>query len=303
MAIGAVSLLAAVIASPGRADDDPPVEPVPFSACGVIEQSADDFNCFSFVTHNGRFIVESLGDFAHGDSVCITGDLVPAPCEIECGEEGTITGCVFNSQVDEAIEQFGTFMPGPSCKLLQTANGETFQLRGLLPHDVEPGDPINVIGRLAPTCHSVCEVPCIDDPEITAGSKSTGTVVDDGSCLSVRADSGESLLLENTGGFAPGDRVFVTGRISLESSICPPVQGPGLEDNTIAGLFEGCGLVLEGPGGCRTLAALNQNLLLDDVDVPLNALVRVVGVIEPEMDRCIQAGVGVRPLSIVACVK
>ena len=77
-------------------------------------------------------------------------------------------------------------------------------------------------------------------------------------------------FVENTGPFGPGDRVWVTGCLNPFSQICPPFTAPGIENNTIARCFEGCGTLGPAPHGCT-------NPLLYTDDGQLYALENVDG--------------------------
>ncbi|MFQ5490486.1 MAG: hypothetical protein ACE5GE_07170 [Phycisphaerae bacterium] len=71
-------------------------------------------------------------------------------------------------------------------------------------------------------------------------------------------------VLENAGGFAPGDRVWVEGCINDNSTICSPLTLPGIEGNTIGGCFEGCGDLMPGPQGCPVLVSQNAFYFLEN---------------------------------------
>jgi hypothetical protein len=107
-------------------------------------------------------------------------------------------------------------------------------------------------------------------------------------CLAFVGDDGEAFFVENTDGFWEGDYVYVSGRIVEESSICFPVIGRALEDNTIQAAFAGCGTLEPAPQGCLGLAAdTGESFLLENHEgFGLWDRVFVRGVVVEESDLC-----------------
>ncbi len=87
-----------------------------------------------------------------------------------------------------------------------------------------------------------------EEPVFFAGGGSLG--IGPQGCTLFQADSGGSFLLSETGGFIPGDRVFVTGQVNDESTSCFPITMAEIENNTIAECFSGCGTLGWGPQSC-----------------------------------------------------
>ncbi|MHC5004114.1 MAG: GC-type dockerin domain-anchored protein [Planctomycetota bacterium] len=264
-------------------DGGPGVEPVPFEGCGVIDITPGpdgESDCFTFVTHNGRFLIANIGEFDDGDAVCTIGELLPTPCGDDgCGE---LTGCIINNVVFEAFQGYGSVLvDGGDCGMFETASGERYQVAGGMPVGLAPGDGINVVGALNPDCVSFCDVPCVEMPSITPGHSRTGTFrLSPGGCPQVMTDDGEVLNLQRGEDHLPGDRVYVSGRREESSGLCPDSTLPGLEDNMISSLVEVCGEILAGPAGCWYLQTTSlETYLIDDIaGAALHDVIFVAGV-------------------------
>jgi hypothetical protein len=87
-------------------------------------------------------------------------------------------------------------------------------------------------------------------------------------CLALIDDeTGESVFVQNTGGFVPGDRVCILGGLEEESDLCFPIIGRAVLFNEISRLFEGCGELALAPQGCIAIHADSGEILaLGDVD-------------------------------------
>jgi hypothetical protein len=79
-------------------------------------------------------------------------------------------------------------------------------------------------------------------------------------CSVFRPDgSGQTYFIENTEGPGPGERVFVSGELNLESGVCTGLTGPGIENNVIGLCFEGCGELGPGPQGCTVFRFVRRS--------------------------------------------
>lgn len=85
-----------------------------------------------------------------------------------------------------------------------------------------------------------------------------------GCALLVTPDA--TYVLENTGNFSSGDRVWVNGCVNPNSPTCSLIVLPSIEANTIARCFEGCGQLQPGPQGCPILVTRNTFYFLENTD-------------------------------------
>jgi len=146
---------------------------------------------------------------------------------------------------------------GNGCWFFETHNGGVYTIEFTGPFG--EGDRVCVQGQaVAPAdCFLGCAaavIGCIINNTIEAGFVGPGTVeLGAQFCPRLAADSGQTYLLDNLGGFGEGERVFVTGRLQALSDICVGQEEPSIVNNTIEPYFEGCVTVSPGPQGCVTL--------------------------------------------------
>lgn len=116
-------------------------------------------------------------------------------------------------------------------------------------------------------------------------------------------------LIEDTGGFLPGDHVYVTGSLNQLSTLCPPVLFPGIESNTIARFVEGCATIGPGPQSClnvqldtgETFFYLGLVQLPDDIG--FGDELRVRGFVVEETNACFPIiGTGLNVTEIGPCI-
>ena len=93
----------------------------------------------------------------------------------------------------------------------------------------------------------------VDPPKILFEGPGVLTIGPQG-CSGFAPDGVEAVcIIQETGGFLPGDRVYVTGSLNQLSTLCLPVIFPGIESNTIARFVEGCATIGPGPQTCLTV--------------------------------------------------
>jgi hypothetical protein len=82
-------------------------------------------------------------------------------------------------------------------------------------------------------------------------------------CLVFEATEADSFFIENSGGFAPGDFVYVRGVVEENSDVCAPFISTGLRNNDIGDCFTFCGVFLSDDGeGCVTFeVAVNGEIV------------------------------------------
>jgi hypothetical protein len=76
--------------------------------------------------------------------------------------------------------------------------------------------------------------------------------------------SSEFYFIQNTGGFG-AEHVFVRGTLNPESQLCPPLTGPGIENNNIGLCFEGCGTMVQGVPCLLFQIATGERYVLQDL--------------------------------------
>jgi hypothetical protein len=120
----------------------------------------------------------------------------------------------------QTIDTCGQFTLSGGCLVFQADTGGAFQL------DTTPGltqsDRIHVVGTVNTGCLPSCAAAtaCIAVTTLApCGSQFSGcgTLVQSGNCLVFQADSGGTFVLDQLGGFGPGDRVDVAG---TENPLC-----------------------------------------------------------------------------------
>jgi hypothetical protein len=108
----------------------------------------------------------------------------------------------------------------------------------------------------------------IEDNTIAACFIGCGTLAQaPQSCLQIITDDGEAYLVEDSGGYLPGEYVHVKGGLFPESQICFPYIAPAIEGNTIGLCYSGCGELDWGPQTCLVfLGDDGQNFYIKDTD-------------------------------------
>lgn len=201
----------------------------------------------------------------------------------------------------------GTLTFGPqTCLNFVADSGESYPVENT--GGFGPGDRVFVAGVViadSTMCFPVI-TDAIEDNTISAFVEAIGTItIGPQGCLRFVTDDGDGYFLQNTGGFLPGARVFVTGAVEPESTLCFPVIGAALVDNTIAAYFEGCGELGFGPQGCLAFFPFDQQgiFFLGELDGfgPAD-LVHVTGVVDDDLILCFPiAGQAIPANTIEAC--
>ena len=165
----------------------------------------------------------------------------------------TIVLCVSGAAAQEPnnFDQCGELTQGAECVLLQADDESLWVLddRG----NFEIGDRVQVIGAADENCASICQQGngCIRNNTIGRCFEGCGTLQHGPQGCPIFVPISEPfsnfLFIENTGSFGAGDLVWVQGCLNPESLLCAPFTAPGLEDNSIARCFAGCGTMVPTP--------------------------------------------------------
>ncbi|MHC4949244.1 MAG: hypothetical protein ACYTG1_13480, partial [Planctomycetota bacterium] len=274
---------------------DVPCDLDQFSGCG--ELAIGPQGCVLLLADSGEiYAVANTGGFFPGDRVWVTGTINPA--SFLCFP-ATIPG-IENNTIGECFEGCGTIVQGVECVLFQADAGGLYILDNLDGFSV--GDRVEVTGCLNAPCVSFCQQGdgCIRDNTIRpcpeqffSGCGMLG--IGPQSCLLFHAEGGQTFAVGNTGGFVPGDRVWVTGVIDPDSPLCFPVIIPGIADNTIGPCFDRCGRIIQ-VGGCVLFRSQGRRYVLDNLGpFDVGDRVRVTGCLNehciticPVADGCIE---------------
>ena len=245
---------------------------VPFQGCGVVLPGN---GCLLFRTFTEQypnlFAIENPESLQVGDSVCLHGTVVPN-CQLPCPEA---QACLGNVTVDPPnpsgpIRVCGVLVQGAGCVLLQAPceGTDRYLLDNYGVFGV--GDTVCVAGMLAWGCNSICPeaIACIHDNDIWPNPQDTihysgcGVLVETMNCLLFLPDGVDSLglMLQNYGGFGPGDSVCVAGILqNSHPGMCQDATGY-LANNSITGSnhpnpqYSACGVLLEVNASCLVFA-------------------------------------------------
>ena len=209
-----------------------------FTSCGLLVQRGA---CAAFTAdHGGTYALDSLGGFAVGDRVRVSGTL-DLTCTRPCA---TLNGCIRSNTVSACGTSFsgcGTLIRSGGCVLFSADGGGTYLLDNL--GMFSTGARVRVSGALGGACPTTCAstTSCIADNTIEACETTfsgCGTLFQGVECVLFSADSGGTYVLDTLAGFVAGDRVYVTGTLDLTCvSICMAGNGC-IHGNTItAGAF------------------------------------------------------------------
>ncbi len=195
-----------------------------------------------------------------------------------------------NPPPDVLFEGAGTLQLGPQgCVNLHADAGPIYALSETGGFQI--GDRVFISGEVieeSTYCYPAI-MPGIDVDTVQRFFEGAGMLeVGPQTCVDLVTDSGEVFALGNVDGYFFGDRVYVTGAVDEESQMCWPVIWPGIEDNTIAGFFEGVGVLVLGPQGCMAFAGLTGEFYVIENagDFVPGDLVYITGVIDEDSDFC-----------------
>lgn len=196
--------------------------------CGVL---IEDSGCVLLAAENGLvYAIENIGAFDPGDRVWVSGVLDPA-CQPVCPQTG---GCISANSIEPCLSAFGTLVPGPAgCAKFRTIGGAEYFIEN---HGAfSPPDRVFVTGRLAMSgdlCQPLEELSVLNN-SIAPGFAECGQLaIGAEECPVLVTGDGQTYLLQDTGGFAPGARIFVRGRLQLSSQLCGTIVQPAIEANT-----------------------------------------------------------------------
>jgi hypothetical protein len=108
-------------------------------------------------------------------------------------------------------------------------------------------------------------------------------------CFTFLAETGESFLISDSGGFAPGDEAFIVGTVEHDSQICFPVTGDALVDTTLRPIYSACGTLVHAPQSCLALLTDDgASILVENTNgFMLGDRVCVRGAFEAESSICL----------------
>lgn len=109
-------------------------------------------------------------------------------------------------------------------------------------------------------------------------------------CIVFDSDAAGAFAIGNAGGFAPGERAFVSGVVDFDSLLCFPAPVAGIDDNFIGPCKVVCGRIVPGPQGCVGISTGDEFFVLEatgGIDADLfDELVRASGLFNPESGAC-----------------
>ena len=149
----------------------------------------------------------------------------------------------------ELIETLGF----PPC-LLHVADDGTF-VRVLDPGEFGPGDRVTVDGNVDLNTASNCIGSLVANIQITTIERcfaECGNLVEQNGCLRFESDRGGAFVLDNSEGFANGQRVFVSADGTSGTMNCDGEALPLIAGNQIAACFEAFGRIVP-EFGCPSL--------------------------------------------------
>ncbi len=213
-----------------------------FSGCGTLVATPIPECPLTFQADSGeRFILDDIGNFLPGDRVWVTG-CVDVDCANICDQSLL---CLRNNTIGRCFEGCGTLEFGPQgCTVFRANDGNaSFFIENTDGFGI--GDSVWVSGCVNPqsTLCAPFTAPGLEDNTIAACFSECGTIGPGPQGCPVFRPLGSNAFyfIENIGTFGGGDRVWVEGCLNPQSRLCLPFTAPGIERNTIAECFAGCG--------------------------------------------------------------
>ncbi len=307
---------------------------MPFNGIGVLLQN-DSCVLFSEAMTGELLVLDYLGDYVIGDTVCVAG-ILDVECETDCA--GAI-GCVEVHHIQNCggggtnpdtvmYRGRGILVQDTNCVLyFDELTGEKFLLTDYTEGEV--GDTVCVIGILDLECASECPsaVGCIvviDTYECGNGGNEPppvpfhgmGLLLPDSQCVYLADfESGANYYLDNYGEYAPYDTVCIFGFLStscdnpclIDMAGCVEVHdiidcgGGDIPDTTY---YRNVGVLLQG-AECVIFSGANddRNLVLDFYgDFVVGDTVCVEGFLDESCETaCAEAEGCLQDNSIVLC--
>ena len=238
----------------------------PYNGCGVLIQGLD---CVLFASPGDgtTYVLEHIGPFQVGDSVCVRGFL-DANCETACSGAN---GCIHNNSIapwqpapHPYFHGCGVVLQGTNCMLFQLFTEQypnTFSVE--ISESLSVGDTVCLHGWIDPNCQPPCPEAhaclssyIIDPPNPGNPFQGCGVLIQGTGCVLLQAfsDTAGAFVLENYGPFGVGDSVCVRGVLDFGcDSICPEAVAcildndiqPWEPDTVIT--YQGCGVLVQEP--------------------------------------------------------
>lgn len=202
-----------------------------------------------------------LGVVGHGDLLSSLGRVVLRNRELL--EAFEVAGDTEDYGLDalsvDSGAQFddcGTLEQGVECVLFHADSGSRYVIFDA--GGFTPGDRVRVTGRLVSPCTTTCQQGdgCLLGNTIEpCGLDACGTLIEeDSGCVVFETEGGARYLLEDTGGFVPGDRVRVTGAVAPGcSSECLDPCVEVVDSEVTMCFYENCGQLVDLGDGCIVL--------------------------------------------------
>lgn len=227
-----------------------------FAECGTLVDP-DASGCLRFETaQNEVFAIQNTGDFLAGDRVFVTGrvDATPVPCA------GQTLPLLMNDRIDACVEAIGRIASdAAACVHFLATDGTAYDLENF--GGFASGDFVSVEGARDAGCVGVCGLPCLAANSIAAAYGGAGVLTETDECGLVfeAENTGQRktrYVLDSTGGFAAGDRVFVVGAIDRRDCACTEtdvLERDGcMRVEAIGSVYSACGTVDIHGVGCPT---------------------------------------------------
>lgn len=223
-----------------------------FAECGTLTDAASP-GCLRFVAADGEeFAILNPGPFGSGETVFVTGFLGETPTQ--CGPD--LLPTLDNDSIGACVSSFGRLLKGNNCTYFQAAHGGRFDLD--VTAGFETGDFVFVEGSVRDGCLGPCGFACLRNA-INDAFGGTGIITDTAECgvvfeAEITGQRKNRFVLDDFGGFEPGDRVFVAGKFQREDCSCTETDILGRDGcitvDMIAPVFADCGRIQINPGGC-----------------------------------------------------
>ncbi|MCG8408578.1 MAG: hypothetical protein MI923_25530 [Phycisphaerales bacterium] len=224
-----------------------------FAECGTLTDAGSP-GCLRFVASDGEeFALKNPGPFGSGETVYVTGFLGETPTQ--CGPD--LLPTLDNDSINACVSEFGRFMTVNGCTFFQATNGSRFDLE--VTAGFEEGDFAFVQGSVREGCAGPCGFPCLEKNAIDDAFGGTGVISETTACgivleAEITGQRKNRFVLDELGGFEPGDRVFVTGKFLRDDCPCTETdllrRDGCIEVDSISPIFADCGRVQMTQGGC-----------------------------------------------------
>ena len=286
---GTIATLIAIGASTfaGAATPDDHAGIPEYAAAGTVGFGPQ--SCLLFHPDDGSTsaALDNTGGFVPGHRVYVQGTFV---------EKSTlclppVVPGIIDNTIYALLEAPGTVAVGPQGCVGVLVDPGVFHAVATIEPFV-PGDRVFAVGGIEPESFACfpAQAPFLVDARLDALFDGTGTLaMGPQGCTVFHPDAGGTFVLDDLGGFIPGDRVHVIGGMPADAFGCFPAMIPRIDNATVFAAFEACGTTSIGPQGCPALLAEDGTLFVLDTASPFGfqAHVFVAGFVNPASFACL----------------